>query len=67
MSFDVTAAKGVMDVPAFARRVGLSIPTIRRLIARGEIAHYRLGKRILFDERHAIEYLARHEHRPKAA
>ena len=53
--------KRTMGVREFARRVGLGVSTVRLAVARGTIPHYRLGRLIRFDERHAEEWLAQHE------
>lgn len=50
-----------MGVREFAERVGLGVSTVRLAVTRGAIPHYRLGRLIRFDERHADEWLARHE------
>ncbi len=45
-----------------ARRLGVSEITVRRMLARGEIAHYRIGSRggrIRFTDAHLQEYRER--------
>lgn len=61
LSKGVTTAGSLIDIYDFARRVGISVPTVRRAIHRGELPHYRLGKLIRFGERHVEEWLAKHE------
>jgi excisionase family DNA binding protein len=50
-----------MNIHDLAKRVGLSVNTVRRAIYRGELSHYRLGKVIRFGKRHVEEWLAKHE------
>lgn len=61
LSKGVSTAGSLIDIYDFAQRVGLSVPTVRRAIYRGDLQHYRLGKLIRFGERHVDEWLARHE------
>lgn len=61
MNNPADAGDPTIDIRAFAHRVGLSISTVRRAVARGSVPHYRLGRLIRFDERHVREWLARHE------
>lgn len=58
---DSGAPKSTMGLREFARRVGLSVSTIRLAVARGTVPHYRLGRLIRFDERHIKEWLTQHE------
>ena len=52
-----------MTVKEAASRLGLSVPEVYQIIARGELAHYRYGRRIVlkpadlaaFEERHRVE------------
>lgn len=44
-----------------ARRLGLSIATIDRELARENITHVRSGRRVLFTQAHLDEYLKRNE------
>lgn len=44
---------------------GVSVITIDRALARKEIAHFRIGKRVVFDRRHLDEFLANNECRPR--
>jgi excisionase family DNA binding protein len=48
-----------------ARRLGLSIATIDRELARKNITHVRSGRRILFTQAHLEEYIKRHERKAK--
>jgi len=43
-----------------AQFLGLSRPTIDRLIARGEIPSYKIGKRRIFDPEELIEWVKSH-------
>jgi excisionase family DNA binding protein len=40
--------------------MGLSVHTVRALARRKALAHYRLGRRIVFKDRDLQEYLDRH-------
>ncbi len=44
-----------------ARRLGLSVVTIDRELARGNISHFRSGRRVLFTQAHLDEYIKRNE------
>ena len=44
-----------------ARRLGLSVVTIDRELARGNITHFRSGRRVLFTQAHLDEYIKRNE------
>jgi excisionase family DNA binding protein len=44
-----------------ARRLGLSVVTIDRELARGNITHFRSGRRVLFTQTHLDEYIKRNE------
>ena len=43
-----------------AQFLGISRPTIDRLIARGEIPSYKIGKRRLFDPEELVEWVKSH-------
>ncbi len=47
-----------------ARLLGVSTPTLCRLMQRKKIGFYRVGKRVLFAERHVTEFLAACESKP---
>lgn len=44
-----------------ARRLGLSVVTIDRELARENITHFRNGRRVLFTQAHLDEYIKRNE------
>lgn len=46
-----------------ARRLCLSVVTIDREVARGNIPHFRSGRRVLFTQAHLNEYIKRNEHK----
>jgi excisionase family DNA binding protein len=48
-----------------ARRLGLSVVTIDRELARGNITHFRSGRRVLFTPAHLDEYIKRNERKAK--
>jgi excisionase family DNA binding protein len=47
------------DVKTIARRLNVSIKTVRRLIKQGELGCYRVGRLLRVSERQLQEYLAR--------
>jgi excisionase family DNA binding protein len=44
-----------------ARRLGLSVATIDRELARENITHFRIGRRVLFTQAHLNDYIKRNE------
>jgi excisionase family DNA binding protein len=46
-----------------ARRLGLSVVTLDRELARGHITHFRSGRRVLFTQAHLDDYIKRNERR----
>jgi excisionase family DNA binding protein len=48
-----------------ARRLGLSVATIDRELAREKITHVRSRRRILFTQEHLDEYIKRNECKAK--
>jgi excisionase family DNA binding protein len=50
-----------------AQFLGLSRPTIDRLIARGEIPSYKIGKRRLFDPEELVEWVKSHRNGPRVS
>jgi hypothetical protein len=64
-NFDTSAAANkYFNVTAAAKRLGLSEITLRRCMARSEIAFIRLGSRrgkIIFTSQHLADYLRRRE------
>jgi excisionase family DNA binding protein len=48
-----------------ARRLGLSVVTLDRELARGNITHVRVGRRVLFTQAHLEDYLERNERKAK--
>jgi excisionase family DNA binding protein len=62
MRFDCSAARQTLDVKGAAQRLGLSEITFRRMIAKREIAHTRIGSGrgvIVFTEDDIQDYLRR--------
>lgn len=53
----------VFDRREAARRLGISVVTIDRELARGNIAYFRSGRRVLFTQSHLNEYIKRNEHK----
>jgi excisionase family DNA binding protein len=62
MKSDQTQA---FDRKEAARRLGLSVVTIDRELARGKMTHVRVGRRILFTQAHLDEYIKRNERKAK--
>jgi len=52
-----------MTEAEFAMAVGVSRVTLWRLRQRGQLPHYKLGRRILYGQRHVEEFLKAHEYR----
>lgn len=48
-----------------ARRLGFSVVTLDRELARGNITHFRSGRRVLFTNAHLDEYIKRNEQRAR--
>lgn len=48
-----------LDVRTAAHELGVSIPMIRVLIRRGELATYRVGRRVVIDPADLDDYLRR--------
>ena len=46
-----------------ARRLGVSVVTVDRELARGNIAYFRSGRRVLFTQSHLNDYIKRNEHK----
>lgn len=44
-----------------ARRLGVSVVTVDRELARGNIAYFRSGRRVLFTKSHLNDYIKRNE------
>ncbi len=68
--FDTNAAKKHFDMDTAAAQLGVSVGTMRRMIARREIGFIRLGSRrgrIVLNESHLNEYLSRRTSQPIAA
>ncbi len=53
--------KATMTESEFAKAVGVSRVTLWRMRKKGELPHYRLGKRILYGQQHVTEFLKLHE------
>ncbi len=68
--FDTNTALHHFDLDTAAAHLGVSVGTLRRMIARREIGFIRLGSRrgrLVFNESHLSEYLARRTSQPIAA
>jgi hypothetical protein len=59
--------KIILTEPAFAKRIGLSVPTVRRKRKRGELQYVELSEnRIGYTDEYADEYIATHTVQPTA-
>ncbi len=56
-----TGRSHLLTVSALADRLNLSKATIYKLVCSKRIDHYKLGSRVLFDERHVEDYLSLRE------
>ncbi len=68
--FDLSTAKNHFDLGTAAAHLGVSVGTLRRMIARREIGFIRLGSRrgrLVLNEAHLSEYLSRRTSQPIAA
>ena len=45
-----------LGLTEFSKRTGLSKNTIYKFTSRREIPHYKMGKKLLFDEKEAMEW-----------
>lgn len=58
---NMSEQKATMSEAEFAKAVGVSRVTLWRLRLKGQVPHYRLGKRILYGPQHVAEFLRAHE------
>jgi excisionase family DNA binding protein len=56
---NASAKEQLHDVETIARQLGVSSKTVRRMIERGELGHYRVGHLLRISEVQVQEYLAR--------
>lgn len=52
-----TATKITFDRKEAAQKLGVSVVTVDREIARKRIPHFRVGRRVLFTDSHLQEYI----------
>lgn len=57
----MTEQRATMTEAEFAKAVGVSRVTLWRMRQRGQLPHYKLGRRILYGQRHVEEFLKAHE------
>jgi excisionase family DNA binding protein len=57
----MTEQRATMTEAEFAKAVGVSRVTLWRLRQKGQLPHYKLGRRILYGQRHVEEFLRAHE------
>ena len=55
-------ARGILLKDVVAERLGLSLRSVRRLIARGELPVHRLGRAVRISEDDLVRFLAAHRH-----
>lgn len=48
-----------------AEYLGVSVVTLDRTVANGEISYFRIGRRVIFDKKHLDEYLRKNEYKAK--
>ena len=60
VSTTIPEANEGRDLGYTASMIGLSPHTVRALARRRELAHYRLGRRLVFRDSDIAEYLRRH-------
>jgi excisionase family DNA binding protein len=56
-------AQRLFDLQEGARVLGLSVPTLRALIRRGELPCVRIGPRLLLDKMHLEQFIQAHTQR----
>ncbi|WP_079641629.1 helix-turn-helix domain-containing protein [Mycobacteroides abscessus] len=49
----------LLSRPVAARKLGCTVPTVQRMIDRGEIPGFRIGGRVMLWESHIREYVER--------
>lgn len=59
------AERITMNKAEFAARVGVSVSTVNRLLADGQVSCVRLASRVLFTEEHAEELLRKFERKAR--
>ena len=57
----MTEQRATITEAEFAKAVGVSRVTLWRMRQRGQLPHYKLGRRILYGQRHVEEFLRAHE------
>jgi excisionase family DNA binding protein len=55
----------VFSIKEIIKMLGISKPTLCRIMKRGEIGYYRVGSRVLFSEHHISKYLQSVEYSPE--
>jgi excisionase family DNA binding protein len=53
----IHGAAPLLDIPAVARRLGISVKTVRRFIARGELRAHRIGRQLRISEEELLRFL----------
>jgi excisionase family DNA binding protein len=53
--------KETMTEKEFAKAVGVSRVTLWRMRQKGQLPHYKLGRRVLYGQHHVTEFLKAHE------
>jgi excisionase family DNA binding protein len=56
-SVDETCSAPMRDIPTIARRLVVSEKTVRRLIRRGELRAYRIGRQFRVSEQDLLNFL----------
>jgi excisionase family DNA binding protein len=63
----MTVQKTIFTEQECSDRTGLSRATLWRLRSAGKISHYKVGTRILYDEKHIEEFWQRQERRARTS
>jgi excisionase family DNA binding protein len=59
MDMETTEKKITLDRREAAKRLGISLITLDRELAKKRIPHFRVGRRVLFTETHLEQYIER--------
>ena len=50
----------MLDVKGAAARLGISLGQVRRLLASGQLPHYKIGRRVTLSDRDIDDFLSGH-------
>lgn len=66
MMNEAKLSKKLRSAREAAEQLGISKPTLCRLMQRGEISFYKVGSRVLFSDEHISAFLASCEHKSES-